>query len=79
MHAEAVEIVVVRSRHVVTIRHKRRARSFHKARSLLTLDREYQMQARRNFLHEAALFAIITLVGVIWPTIHTFQVLAEAA
>ena len=41
--------------------------------SFLNLMRQYDNQARDNFSKEAALFAIITAITVVWPVIHTFS------
>jgi hypothetical protein len=45
-------------------------------RTLLKFRREYETAARDNFAREAALFGIIGLVGIAWPTIHVMQAFA---
>jgi hypothetical protein len=45
-------------------------------RTLLKLGREYEGAARDNFAREAALFCVIGLVGIAWPTIHIMKALA---
>jgi hypothetical protein len=47
-----------------------------RARRLLKLGREYEVAARDNFAREAALFCVIGLVGIAWPTIHIMKALA---
>jgi hypothetical protein len=47
-----------------------------RARTLLKLGREYEVAARDNFAREAALFCVIGLVGIAWPTIHIMKALA---
>ena len=41
--------------------------------SFLNLMRQYDNQARDNFSKEAALFAIITAIAVVWPVVHTLS------
>ncbi len=41
--------------------------------SFLNLMRQYDNQARDNFSKEAALFALITAIAVIWPVAHTLN------
>jgi hypothetical protein len=43
--------------------------------SLPNLLRQYDDQARDNFMKEAPLFAIITAIGFVWPMAHTMRVL----
>lgn len=45
--------------------------------SFLVLGREYESQARANFAKEAVLFAIITVVGLVWPILQTLRTLAH--
>lgn len=42
--------------------------------SFLNLMRQYDNQERDNFSHEAALFAIITGIAVVWPIAHALTV-----
>ncbi len=42
--------------------------------SLLNLMRQYDNQARGNFSREAAFFAIITGLAVVWPIAHALRV-----
>jgi len=61
---------------VVTIR-RRRPVKITPAADLMKLLRQYAEQARRNFTTEAVLFAVIVIVAVAWPAVHTLQLLAE--
>jgi hypothetical protein len=47
------------------------------ARSFLDLSREYDSQARSNFTREAIVFAVIAIVAIAWPFIHSMQVFAR--
>lgn len=41
--------------------------------SFSNLLRDYDSQARKNFTKEAVLFAIIVVVGMMWPLVQTFR------
>ncbi len=44
-------------------------------RTFPKLLREYNSQARDNFMTDAMLFTIIILAGLVWPAIHTVRAL----
>ena len=44
-----------------------------KALSFSNLLRDYDNQARNNFTREAVLFAIIVLIGILWPLAQMFR------
>ena len=44
-------------------------------RAFPKLLREYNSQARDNFVTDAMLFTIIILAGLVWPAIHTVRAL----
>jgi len=46
----------------------------YRARSFLGLGRQYDTQARDNFVREAVLFALIATLAV-WPILHAVQAL----
>ena len=48
-----------------------------RARSFLNLSRQYDTQARENFAKEAVIFAVIVIVAVAWPFIHSMRILAN--
>ena len=41
--------------------------------SFSSLLRDYDSQARNNFTKEALLFAIIVVIGMMWPIVQTFR------
>ena len=69
-------IIHRRGSKVVTIRRTRPIK-ITPAADLMKLLRQYAEQARRNFTTEAVLFAVIVIVAVAWPAVHTLQLLAE--
>jgi len=72
------EIVSRYGARVVTIRRRRRRVALQTGRSLLNLGRQYQDQARYTFVEEAVILGLIALVAIVWPAIHTVQIIAEA-
>lgn len=44
-----------------------------KARAILSLGREYDAQARDNFVKEAVLFAVIIFVAIAWPLLESLR------
>jgi hypothetical protein len=46
-------------------------------RAFPRLLREYNSQARDNFVTDAILFTIIVLAGLVWPAIHTVRALLQ--
>ena len=46
-------------------------------RAFFKLLREYNRQARDNFVTDAMLFTIIILTGLVWPAIHTVRALLQ--
>ena len=46
-------------------------------RAFFKLLREYNSQARDNFVTDAMLFTIIILAGLVWPAIHTVRALLQ--
>jgi hypothetical protein len=46
-------------------------------RAFPKLLREYNSQARDNFVTDAMLFTIIILAGLVWPAIHTVRALLQ--
>ena len=48
-----------------------------RSRAFPKLLREYNSQARDNFVTDAMLFTIIILAGVAWPAIHTVRALLQ--
>ena len=46
-------------------------------RAFPRLLREYNSQARDNFVTDAILFTIIILAGLVWPAIHTVRALLQ--
>lgn len=63
---------------VVRVRCLRRRAVLKREYSLSRLGREYQQQARHNFVQETVILGVITLVAIVWPAIHTVQIIAEA-
>jgi hypothetical protein len=47
-----------------------------RARGLLNLGRQYDVQARDNFAKEAVLFCVILVFAVAWPAILSLKALA---
>ena len=63
---------------VVRIRRRRRRPVLERRLSLSKLGREYQHQARYDFVQEAVILALIALASIVWPAVHTVQIIAEA-
>ena len=70
------EIISHNGTQVVRIRRRRRRPVLEK--SLSRLGREYQHQARYDFVQEAVILALIALASIVWPAVHTVQIIAEA-